>query len=303
MLATATHDGKRGEDVRARIAALSEIPAAWAAAVWRWRARAEPGWGKAPPDRIFEYTMWQTLVGAWPLSLERARQFAEKATREARLRTSWRHPDATYEAACARWLAGIYGDRELWADLEAFVADLMPHGDRNSLAQLLLKLTVPGVPDLYQGSELRDGTLVDPDNRAAVDLAARARRLRELSDVSPDRLGDPSSADLGTRKLWTIRRVLALRRRHPALFAAPYLALAASGPHAHRVFAFSRDPDLVAVIPRLGVRAEAWADTTLALGPGRWRDALTDREIDGGVQPVAELWRTLPIAWLARMQA
>ncbi|HEY0992894.1 MAG TPA: malto-oligosyltrehalose synthase, partial [Kofleriaceae bacterium] len=146
LLATATHDSKRGEDVRARLAVLSELPEAWTAAVARWRARAEAGWGDAPPDRIFEYTMWQTLVGAWPLAEDRAQGFAEKATREARLRTSWRRPDAAYEAARARWLAAVYRDRALLAEVEAFAAQLRPHGDRNALAQLLVKLTAPGVP-------------------------------------------------------------------------------------------------------------------------------------------------------------
>jgi (1->4)-alpha-D-glucan 1-alpha-D-glucosylmutase len=295
LLATSTHDGKRGEDVRARISVLSELPDAWAAQVWRWRARADRYWGETPPDRVFEYAMWQTMVGAWPLALERAQRFAEKATREARLRTSWRRQDAGYEAARSAWLAGIYGDRAVLAELEAFVETIAPHGDRNALAQLLIKLVAPGVPDLYQGSELRDDALVDPDNRRPIDLDARAAQLRALADRRPAQL-----ADLSERKLWTIRRVLALRRREPARFAAPYRALAAAGTHAARVFAFGRGDDLVAVVPRLGVRAEAWRDTTLALGPGPWRDVLSDEEVAGGVQPVAVLWRVLPIALLSR---
>ncbi|HET7504886.1 MAG TPA: hypothetical protein VFK02_27875, partial [Kofleriaceae bacterium] len=299
LLATSTHDSKYGEDVRARLAALSELPEAWRAAVWRWRARAEAGWGAVAPDRVFEYAMWQTLVGAWPLSIERAELFAEKATREARLRTSWRRADAIYEQARRRWLAAVYADRELLAELSAFADQLRPHGDRNSLAQLLVKLTAPGVPDVYQGCELAGDALVDPDNRRPVDLGARSRLLQDLTGTPVERIG----SDLGTRKLWTIRRVLALRRRAPEPFAAPYTALGAAGPHAHRVFAFARGEDLVAVVPRLGVRAEGWNATTLALAPGRWRDALSDREVAGGVHPVAELWRALPIALLVRVAA
>ncbi|HMG54861.1 MAG TPA: malto-oligosyltrehalose synthase, partial [Kofleriaceae bacterium] len=305
LLATATHDAKRGEDVRARLAVLSEVPAAWRAAALRWRARAEPGWGAAAPDRVFEYTMWQTLVGAWPLALDRAQLFAEKATREARLRTSWRRPDPAYEAARTRWLAAVYADPELVAELAGFAAMLQPHGDRNALAQLLIKLTAPGVPDFYQGSELRDDALVDPDNRRPVDLAARARRLREITEA-----GDAAAAaiarlggELGAQKLWTIRRVLALRRRAPDAFAAPYRALAASGTHAGCVFAFARGDDLVTVVPRLGVRIERWADTALALGAGTWRDVLCDHELTGGSQPVAELWRSMPIALLQRVKS
>ena len=302
LLATSTHDTKRGEDVRARIAVLSELPGDWRTAVERWRARADPGWGDAPPDRTFEYTMWQTLVGAWPLPEDRAQRFAEKATREARLRTSWRRPDAAYEAARTRWLAAVYADAGLVADIAAFAARLQPHGDRNSLAQLLIKLTAPGVPDLYQGSELRDDSLVDPDNRRPVDLARRARWLAELAavgDAGVARLG----GELGAIKLWTIRRVLALRAQHPELFSAPYRALAASGPHARRVFAFARGEDLITVVPRLGVAADAWRDTTLALGGGRWREVLTGEVVDGRAQPVWGLWRTVPIALLVRATA
>ncbi len=300
LLATSTHDSKRGEDVRARIAVISELPGAWAAAVARWRDRADRHWGETPPDRVFEYAMWQTFVGAWPLPLERAQPFAEKATREARLRTSWRRQDAGYEAARTAWLAGVYGDPELLADLEAFVAQVAPHGDRNALGQLLIKLTAPGVPDLYQGSELRDGGLVDPDNRRPVDLEARADQLRALADVRPAERSRALAGDLGAAKLWTIRRVLALRKRAPELSMAPYRAVAASGTHAHRVFAFGRGDDLIAVVPRLGVRAETWRDTTLALGPGRWRDVLSDEEFTDPVQPVSALWRVLPIALLSR---
>jgi (1->4)-alpha-D-glucan 1-alpha-D-glucosylmutase len=299
LLATSTHDSKRGEDVRARIAVISELPGTWREAVWRWRARADAGWGGAAPDRVFEYMMWQTLVGAWPLALERARQFAEKATREARLRTSWRRPDADYELARTRWLEAVYADRELVADLAAFAAQLQPHGDRNSLAQLLIKLTAPGVPDLYQGSELRDDALVDPDNRRPVDLAVRSRLLHGIADARAGQL----RIDLGAAKLWTIRRVLALRRRAPDRLAAPYRALAAAGPHAHRVFAFARGEDLVAVVPRLGVCAEGWRDTMLTLGSGTWRDVLSDHELVGGEHPVTSLWRSFPIALYLRVAA
>lgn len=299
LLATSTHDTKRGEDVRARLAVLSERPEGWDGAVRRWRERAQAGWGDVPPDRILEYTMWQTLVGAWPLSLERARRFAEKASREAGLRTSWRRADAGYEAARTRWLEAVYADHELITELAAFAAALRPHGDRNSLAQLLIKLAAPGVPDFYQGSELRHDALVDPDNRRPVDLAERARLLHDISGAAP---GDVAR-DLGLAKLWTIRRVLDLRARAPERFAGPYRALAASGTHAHRVFAFARGDDLVCVVPRLGVRADVWRATTIALGPGTWRDALSDLEVGGGEVAVGTLWRVLPIALLSRVAA
>lgn len=295
LLATSSHDTKRSEDVRARIAVLSELPDVWAAAVARWRERTERYWN-VPPDRVIEYTLLQTLVGAWPLSLERAQAFAHKASREARLRTSWRRPDEAYDAALAQWLAAIYADREMLGELEQLVELVRPHGDRNSLAQLLVKLTAPGVPDFYQGSELRDDSLVDPDNRRAVDLARRANSLRALGDAHVRQL----AGDLDAMKLWTIRRVLGVRRRHPARFARGYRALDAAGLHAHRVFAFARGDDLVTIVPRLGVHADGFRDTTLALPPGTWTDVLSDQTFSGGTCAAARLWRDLPIAFLTR---
>jgi (1->4)-alpha-D-glucan 1-alpha-D-glucosylmutase len=274
---------------------LSEVPAVWEAAVGRWRARAERGWRGIEPDRILEYAAWQTLVGTWPLPLDRAQRWAEKASREARQRTSWRRHDAANEAARARWLEHVYAAETLVSELEGFAARLRPHGDRNSLAQLLLKLAAPGIPDFYQGCELRDDSLVDPDNRRPVDLALRATRLRELAALRRP----PPVDDLSLAKLWTSHRVLDLRRREPALFDAPYHALAATGPHAHRVFAFARGDALIAVLPRLGVHADGWRDTRLSLPDGAWRNVLADGTHEGAV-PLRDLWAAFPIALLIR---
>ena len=303
LLATATHDTKRGEDVRARIAVLSELPDVWAAAVARWHAHAERYWpssgpssGNSEPDRVIEYALWQTLVGAWPLSLTRATEYARKAAREARQRTSWRKTNDEFEAALSRWLERVYADDELFGELGRFAEELRPHGDRNSLAQLLVKLCAPGVADFYQGSELRDDVLVDPDNRRPVDLGMRRDKLRALADADVRALGD-----LDAKKLWTIRRVLGLRRKDPSRFRGAYKALDAAGPHAHRVFAFARGghcPDLIAIVPRLGVQADGWRATTIAIPRGTWRDVLSDQTFSGGAVALPELWRALPIALL-----
>ncbi len=280
MNASSTHDTKRGEDVRARLAVLSEIPAVWEAAVSSWGERAAVGWGDVERDRGFELSMWQTLVGAWPLSVERAQRYAEKATREARMRTSWRKPDERYEAARRAWIDRIYGDRALLDGIEQLVGRIAPHGDRNSLAMLLVKLCAPGVPDFYQGSELRVGTLVDPDNR--------------------DRyVPREPETDLDRAKLDVTRRVLALRRRMPPLFEGAYRAVHAQGPHADRVFAFARGDDLLVVTPRLGVGAARWPETTLVLD-GAWGDVLSERSFASGAQPLAEIWSQHPIALLLR---
>jgi (1->4)-alpha-D-glucan 1-alpha-D-glucosylmutase len=308
LLATSTHDSKRGEDVRARIAVLSEMPGPWADAIARWRRRSDAYWQDTEPDRIFEYQLWQTLVGAWPLTLERTQRFAEKATREARLRTSWRRPDEAYEAARNGWLEKLFADTELMTDIARFVDTLRPHGDRNALAQTLVKLAAPGIPDFYQGAEARDDSLVDPDNRRPVDLAVRHHRLRELRDLSAESVRD----DLARAKPWLVRRVLGLRRRAPELFTGGYVALAATGRHAHRVFAFARtaldgngvrEPALIAVVPRHGVSAESWRDTQLELPPAngaRWRDVLGDRFVEGVTVAVGQLWETFPVALLVR---
>ena len=306
LLATSTHDTKRGEDVRARIAALSENPAAWQDAVTRWRARAEAGWGEVAPDRVFEYAAWQTLVGAWPLSLARARTWAEKATREARTRTSWRRPDAAYERACARWLEGIYADGELLAELERFAAQRRPLGDRIALAQLLVKLTAPGVPDFYQGAERRDDGLVDPDNRRPVDLAGHHARLRELRELNAADV----RGELGAAKQWMIRRVLGLRARDARAFDGGYRALAACGPDAAAVFAFARTAAVdarietaITVVPLCRRHDAGWRGTTLALPPGAWSEVLADRRVAGGAPvAVADLWATLPVALLVRRE-
>ncbi len=295
LLALSTHDTKRSEDVRARIAVLSELPAEWAAAATRWSERTQSYW-TVPAEPVIAYALLQTLVGAWPLPVERAKTYAHKASRESRLRTSWRRPDEAFDKALGTWLERVYDDKELVSEIEAFAERLRPHGERNSLSQLLVKLTAPGVPDFYQGTELRDDSLVDPDNRRPVDLALRQDKLRALADASARDV----AGDLSAMKLWTIRRVLALRRKQPARFSGGYRALDATGPHAHRVFAFMRGDDLVTIVPRLGVHADGWRDTALAIPDGNWKEVLSDQTFSGGTCAVAQLWRSLPIALLTR---
>jgi (1->4)-alpha-D-glucan 1-alpha-D-glucosylmutase len=238
--------------------------------------------------------MWQVIVGAWPLDAERAKQYMHKAAREAKLRTSWRAPDERYEAAIDRWCDGVFGDTELQSKIGAFVAELAPRGNANSLGQLLIKLAAPGVPDFYQGSELVDASLVDPDNRRPVDFDERKRLLRELADATPSE----AARELGLAKLWTIRRVLGLRAKRPELWTGAYVPLSATGPKSDRVFAFARGTEMIAAVTRLGAPDPA---TRLELPAGTWRDVLTDRTWNGTIA-VAELWSSFPIALLARDQ-
>jgi (1->4)-alpha-D-glucan 1-alpha-D-glucosylmutase len=308
MLATSTHDTKRSEDVRARLSLLAEIPERWGGAVRRWcernaRHRRKDGC----PDRNAEYLLYQTLVGAWPISAERVAAYMEKATREAKAHTSWTRTNPDYEEALREFVNGALGDAAFVADLEAFVAPLVLPGRINSLAQTLLKLASPGVPDLYQGSELWDLSLVDPDNRRPVDYDLRRRLLAELKTgdstgkMTPEAILD--RMDDGLPKLWLIHRALQLRRRLPDAFGpqGDYEPLQVSGPRADHAVAFARGGEVAVVVPRLPLRLGGdWQGSTVALPPGSWRNELTAEEVSGGERPVAELLARFPVALLAR---
>ncbi len=287
MLATATHDHKRGEDVRARLAVLSEIPDLWRTHVERWLDHALPfADGVAPDD---SYMLLQTLFGAWPEGLsaadggglsdyaERIVAWQEKALREAKLRSSWESPDSDYETRChdlARALLDPTRSQAFLEDLTALVAKLAPAAEANSFAQVALRYTVPGVPDLYQGTEAIDLSLVDPDNRRPVDYA----RLQASLD------GEPPA------KMALIQRLLTLRRDHPALFATGgYEPIAVTGPRADQVIAFRRVGDRAVLrcvvtlrsaerhLDGIGVR-DWWGDTALASGE-RLADLFGDRSV------------------------
>ncbi len=298
MLTTSTHDTKRSEDVRARLFLLSEMPAAWRGAVQRWMARSERWRSDDMPDRDTAYLFWQTLVGAWPIDAGRMAAYMEKATREAKVRTSWTHPNAEYDAAVKAFVEGAMADRELMADVEAFVRPLVAPGRVTSLSQTLLKLTSPGVPDIYQGTELWDLSLVDPDNRRPVDFDLRRRLLREMEGLSPVQV--MARADEGLPKLWVIHRALQVRARRERAFGPEgrYDPIEGRGPKAAHVVAFGRGEEVVAVAPRLVVGlGDDWQGTTLPLPPGAWRDAMTGERFEGEV-PLPALLRRFPVALL-----
>ncbi|MFL6076256.1 MAG: malto-oligosyltrehalose synthase [Mycobacteriales bacterium] len=301
MTALSTHDTKRGEDVRARLAVLSELPTAWADAVHRWNDR------RTPPDPDLAHLAWQTLVGAWPLPPDRFTAYLLKAVHEAKTHTSWTDPDPAYEKAVAEFATGVYDDSALREEIGALAARLAPYGWSNGLGQKLVQLTMPGVPDVYQGSELWDLSLVDPDNRRPVDFAARRRMLAAL-DRAAEPAAVPAVDATGAAKMLVTARALRLRRDRPKVFAGDYEPLAATGPAAAHAVAFARSPgqagEVVTVATRLPVgleRAGGWRGTTLALPGGnrRWRDVLTGRE--HGTEPaVADVLASLPVALLVR---
>ena len=300
MISTSTHDTKRSEDVRARLALLSEVPGEWARTVGRWsqmNSRHRTGeW----PDRNAEYLLYQTLVGAHPLSSERAVAYMEKAGKEAKAHTSWIDPNPDYDQALRRFVEGCLGDPEFAADLDAFVRPLVMAGWMNSLSMKLLALTAPGVPDLYQGSELWDLSLVDPDNRRPVDFERRARLLEESAAMSVEEAW--RRLDEGLPKLLLVSRALALRRRRPELFArGSYEPLRVRGEKAAHLVAFMRAGSCVTLAPRLVIGlAGGWRDTTVLLPVGHWRDQLSGRELEGGEVGVDQVLDSFPVGLLTR---
>lgn len=334
MVGTSTHDTKRSEDVRARLSLLSEQAERWADTVQRWRNHPSAGGGAEEIDGWARSFVYEMLVGAHPLPFERAEAVLIKAMREAKLRTSWLDPDPDYETTVIDFLRGCYGNRTFMEDLATVAGRLVIPGRMVSLALVMAKLTSPGVADIYQGTEVWDNSLVDPDNRRPVALSYRQQllaswdrevrpTLTEGGEVPPAWLD--LADDTGRAKLHTIATALELRRRHPASLGAggSYLRLAAQGPGAEHVVAWQRGgtgrPDqhgalVVAVTPRLisgllknqaaattpAVGTE-WADTTLSLQAGTWRDSLTGRSLLVGGGRSVELRQLLdrfPVALL-----
>jgi (1->4)-alpha-D-glucan 1-alpha-D-glucosylmutase len=329
MLATATHDHKRGEDTRLRIAALTEFAPEWSRAVGRWsRMNATLRAGDAPSS-VDEYLFYQTVIGTLPagwlrdgiddagaLSLfaDRLVAYALKAAREAKLRTSWTDRRASYEDALEAFVRGALAlDTPFFRDVCAFTAQLAPVAAVHGLAQVALKLGAPGVPDIYQGCELWDLSLVDPDNRRAVDYDLRRDILAEF--VRRDREPEALLVDLlahwpdGRVKLYVTWRLLQLRRAHAATFLdGPYRELGVSGAGAASVVAFARD-DIVFAVPRLvrartnGALAVAFEDERLQLGRpnAAYRSVLDGRAIAAdaeGKVMVREAFAVAPLAVL-----
>lgn len=286
LTALSTHDTKRSEDVRARLAVLAEMPLRWADALESLRDLASTGDG--PLDAL----LWQAVVGSWPATPERLHAYGEKAAREAGTGTSWSDPDEAFEARVHALVDAAFAEaRPL---VEAFVAEITAPGRSNSLAAKLLQLTGPGVPDVYQGTELWDLSLVDPDNRRAVDFDERRRLLARLDDGWM-----PEIDDTGAAKLLVTSRALRLRRDRPELFTR-YTPMTVAGEAAAHAIAFDRG-GAVAVATRLPVGLAArgdWGDTVLLRHSGATVDALTGREFVGGPLLLRDLLDTYPVALL-----
>jgi (1->4)-alpha-D-glucan 1-alpha-D-glucosylmutase len=300
LLATSTHDTKRSEDVRARLSLLSEIPDQWAKAVNRWSEINRPYWGDAHRDANAEYLLYQTLVGAWPIDRNRAGNYMLKAAREAKLHTSWTQPNEPYEQGLNAFVDGIFGNREFLDDLAAFVGPLIWPGQINSLALTLLKLTSPGVPDFYQGCEIWNLTLVDPDNRQPVDYSLRRRLLGELKTANVREV--IARAGEGLPKLLVIKKALNLRRRQPQWFGpeSSYRPLVPHGAASEYAVAFARSEKAITVVPRLPLKLNGqWRDTSITIPEGRWRNEFTGEAINGGEVRLSSLMAQFPVCLLA----
>jgi (1->4)-alpha-D-glucan 1-alpha-D-glucosylmutase len=287
MLTTNTHDTKRSADVRARIAALTWMPSEWETHVRRWLEVTAGLRSSGAPDDLERYLLFQTLVGAWPIESERVQGYMEKALREAKRNTNWVDQNADWEDAVAAFCASLYSCEPFLADFVPFMDAVAPLGDRISLGMLCLKLTTPGMPDIYQGDELEFRALVDPDNRRPVDWEWRQAMLSRLQGGSPP--------DASTRKLWLTTRLLQLRIRRPEVFAGGSYEVLDAGPSA---LGFVRgDEVLVVVATRRQITG------ALAGAPaGPWRDVLSGRVLTLGARtPLAEPVGDLGLAVLERI--
>jgi malto-oligosyltrehalose synthase/malto-oligosyltrehalose trehalohydrolase len=297
LTAGTTHDTKRGEDVRARISVLAELPQLWEESLQellRLAPLPDPGLGNL---------VWQAVVGCWPADRERLRGYAEKAMREAGDHTGWIDPDDDFEAAVHRAVDAAFDDHRVRRVVERVVEAVAAPGWSNALAAKLLDLTIPGVPDLYQGSELWELSLVDPDNRRAVDFDRRAHLLARVR--TGERPPRPEQVDDdGAAKLLLCHLGATLRRDHPEFFG-DYRPLQAVGEAAGHLLAFDRG-GAISLATRLPVglaAAGGWGDARLPLPQGRWRDLLTGRIVrcdDSGSAAAAEVLADYPVALLVR---
>lgn len=341
LVATFTHDTKRSEDVRARINVLSENPQAWEEAINRWKGMNSDKKTKVnrheAPDPNEEYLFYQTLVGTWPLYpmdaaahaqyVDRIDKYMNKAIKEAKVHTSWINPNQSYEQAVHEFVHAsltLEPSNQFIKDLIQYIQPILRAGMFNSLSQLLLKMTVPGVPDFYQGSELWEFTLVDPDNRRPVDYSYRQSLLRLLKDKAKQ--DKPTlvnhlmkTPEDGRIKLYLMHQILQFRREYSSLFQeGNYQPLYAEGDHQQHVIAFQRIKEgrhIVVATVRLYTQLTdlethqpigqvIWGATHLKLEAGHYRDVLSGAEIEIAAQntlPIGELFHTLPMALLEKL--
>ncbi len=297
MLTTSTHDTKRSEDVRARLAVLSEIPERWGERVRQWFKDHKALLKEDVLDARTLYLLFQTLVGTWPINEQRLTDYMMKAVREAKDHTSWTRQNEEYEAALAKAIQTLLKDESFIQSLEEFVGEILPAAWSNSLGQMIFKMTCPGIPDIYQGTELWDGSLVDPDNRRPVDYARRLEILEGIENLGEGEV--PQDWDSGAPKMFAMTRLLHLRRNNPQWFTedAAYIPLTVTGPHAESLIAFRRGTHVLVMVQRLSTHlSEGWGETTVDFPAGQWRDLFTGVERGRGPVSPGELFARFPAA-------
>lgn len=311
LVTTSTHDTKRGEDARQRLNVLSEAPAQWQALVQDLDAALKtlpPGAlpelrgggmrGSDEPGAADRYVFYQTVVAAWPLEVSRAIEYMRKATREAKIHTSWSAPDEHYEACLEQFITKALESSTFRDRVEAFIADIDPAAVRNSLAQTVLKLTAPGLPDIYRGTEVFSYSLVDPDNRRPVDFAALGQQIAAVQS----RPFEPGwlDAEPDLAKLWLVQKTLAVRREQAAAFsqAGSYAPIMATGPEQDRVIAYLRGENVCVVATRWFRRGLA-VDAVIELPEGEWQNQYSG-DVFSGRPTVAAVLGGLPAALLVR---
>jgi len=305
MTTLSTHDTKRSDDVRARLAVITEIPGDWRRFLRRWTRQNAPLKTSSFPDRNTEYFLYQTLIGAWPIEPDRLHGYMEKAVREAKQHTTWTQQNKEFEDALHSFIDRLYQAPEFISAIEDFVRTIITPGRVNSLAQTLLNCIAPGVPDTYQGSELWALHLVDPDNRRPVDYQTRTAMLSELeSGLTLDEIVD--RMDTGLPKLWVLHQALKVRREQPECFgpAADYTLLMVTGRRADHVAAFLRAGRIAAIVPRWNLKlANNWSGTSVHLPNGRWKNLLSHDLLNGGSIPMQTILQRFPVALLQLEEA
>jgi (1->4)-alpha-D-glucan 1-alpha-D-glucosylmutase len=301
MLASATHDTKRGEDTRVRIGLLSEIPMRWVDAVGRWSRVNARFRRRGFPDANTEYFLYQTLAGAWPIGCDRLVSAMLKVAKEAKVHTSWTDPDPVFEETLRAFVVEVMGHTDFTTDLSAFLEPLAWPAVVTSLSQTLIKCTAPGVPDIYQGTELWDCNLMDPDNRRPVDFACRRRLLAEIGMLPLAEILKRHAE--GLPKLFLLQRVLSTRRRYAEAFGptGDYRPLAAEGERSSHLVAFMRGGQVVTLAPRLVVGLDGdWRKTVMELPAGAWKNVFSAERFSGGKQELAWIFARFPVALLVR---
>jgi (1->4)-alpha-D-glucan 1-alpha-D-glucosylmutase len=269
--------------------------------VRNWSAHNERYRTADTPDRNTEYLLYQSMVGAWPIELDRMLSYMEKSSREAKTFTSWTDPNPKYDEALRSFIRSVCEDEVFMESIVGFAAELVGPGRINSLSQTLIKITAPGVPDFYQGTEIWDLSLVDPDNRRPVDYGLRRDMLRQLADMSPE--DAMARSDEGFPKLYVTQRALLARRQRPDCFGpgAAYTPIFARGRKAEHAVAFLRGEGAITIAPRLvtGLGGD-WQDTVLTVPTGEWSNVFTSEIVQPGEVRVSDLLARFPAALLLR---